>query len=108
MGGYGGLADTDGGDDLAYVHRRAAAREQRDDLDPGGVGERLEPGGVLGGGAPVERLGGLIHRPSTITDERRGWKGRRRSSRVWRDSVKPHPDAARLDHPPRRRPCRTA
>ena len=60
--GYGGLDHVDGGDDLAHVHRRAAAGEQRDDLDPGGVGERLEPGGVLGRGSPVERLGSVIHR----------------------------------------------
>ena len=65
----GGLADVDGGDDLAHVHRPGPAGEQRDDLDPGGFGERLEPGRELGGRNPVEGLFGLYHRSSTITDE---------------------------------------
>jgi hypothetical protein len=69
VGGDGGLADADGGDDLADVHRRGAPGEQGDDFDPGGIGECPEPGGVLGGRGPVERLNGLFHRSSTITDE---------------------------------------
>jgi hypothetical protein len=72
--GHGGLDHVDGGDDLAHVHRRAPAGEQGHDLDPGRVGERLEPGGVFGRGGPVKRLGGFIHRPSTISDEAREGK----------------------------------
>src|SRR5580700_1230896 len=82
MGRNGGLADIDGGDDLPDVHRRSAAGQQRDDLDPGGVGERPEPGGVLGGGGPVERLSRLIHRSSTITDEGLERKTRQRARRA--------------------------
>ena len=55
MGRDGGLADLDGLDDLAHVHRRATAGQQRDDLHPGGVGQGLEPGGVLDGCGAVER-----------------------------------------------------
>jgi hypothetical protein len=65
----GGLADVHGGDDLAHVHRPGPPGEQRDDLDPGRVGERLEPARVLGGRDPVEGLIIFFHRSSTITDE---------------------------------------
>src|SRR5262249_20193592 len=75
VGGDGGLAHVHGGDDLTDVHRHAAAGQQRDDLNPGRVSERLEPRGVLGRGGPVERLSGLIHRSSTIPDERPERKG---------------------------------
>src|SRR5262249_57725046 len=70
VGGDGGLGQVHGGDDLTDVHRHAAAGQQRDDLNPGRVSERLEPRGVLGRGGPVERLSRLIHRSSTIPDER--------------------------------------
>src|ERR1022692_2851399 len=56
MGRDGGLPDAGGGDDLADIHRSPGGGEEGDDLDPGGVGEGPEPGGVLGGGGPVERL----------------------------------------------------
>ena len=52
--GHGGLADVRRAHDLAHGHGLLAACEQGNDLDPGRLGERAEPGRILHGGVPAQ------------------------------------------------------